>query len=69
MAEVAAKRRGMIRLLPWCGLRGGLALALSLPASAQKSLILNMTCGVAAFSNLVQRSTIGRSSSRRIREG
>jgi len=50
----------MIRLLPWCGLRSGLALALPLPASAEKSLILNMTCGVVAFSNLVQRSTIGK---------
>lgn len=54
-------RRGLTRLLTWAGLRGGLALALamSLPASTEKSLILNMTFAVVAFSILVQGSTIG----------
>jgi len=57
-----ADRRGLTRLLTWGGLRGGLALALamSLPASAEKPLILNMTFGVVAFSILVQGTTIGK---------
>ena len=53
---------GMTKLLTWGGLRGGLALALalSLPESPEKPLILNMTFGVVAFSILVQGSTIGK---------
>lgn len=49
-------------LLTWGGLRGGLALALamSLPQSAEKPLLLNMTFGVVVFSILVQGSTIGK---------
>jgi len=42
---------------PACG--RALAPAMSLPASAEKSLTLNMTFGVVAFSILVQGSTIG----------
>jgi CPA1 family monovalent cation:H+ antiporter len=57
-----ADRFGMTKLLTWGGLRGGLALALalSLPESPEKPLILNMTFGVVAFSILVQGSTIGK---------
>ena len=53
---------GMTKLLTWGGLRGGLALALalSLPESPEKPLILNMTFGVVAFSILVQGTTIGK---------
>jgi CPA1 family monovalent cation:H+ antiporter len=49
-------------LLTWGGLRGGLslALALSLPESSQKPLIVNMTFVVVVFSILVQGSTISK---------
>ena len=52
----------MTKLFTWAGLRGGLALALamSLPESPEKALIVNMTFGVVAFSILVQGSTIGK---------
>ena len=52
----------MTKLFTWAGLRGGLALALalSLPESPEKPLIVNMTFGVVAFSILVQGSTIGK---------
>ena len=54
-------RWGLTRLLTWGGLRGGLALALalSLPDSPTKPLIVNMTFAVVAFSILVQGSSIG----------
>jgi CPA1 family monovalent cation:H+ antiporter len=57
-----ADRFGLTKLLTWGGLRGGLALALalSLPQSPEKPLILNMTFGVVAFSILVQGTTIGK---------
>ncbi len=53
---------GLTKLLAWGGLRGGLALALalSLPDSAHKPLIINMTFAVVAFSVLVQGSTISK---------
>lgn len=52
----------MTKLFTWGGLRGGLALALalSLPDSPEKPLIVNMTFGVVAVSILVQGSTIGK---------
>jgi CPA1 family monovalent cation:H+ antiporter len=57
-----AKRFGLTMLLTWGGLRGGLslALALSLPESPQKPLIVIMTFGVVVFSVLVQGSTMGK---------
>ena len=57
-----ANRNRLTSLLTWGGLRGGLALALalSLPQSPEKLLILNMTFGVVVFSILVQGSTIGK---------
>lgn len=60
--RLQADTRGLTKLLTWAGLRGGLALALaiSLPESAEKPLILNMTFGVVAFSILVQGTTIGK---------
>ncbi|MCH7500054.1 MAG: cation:proton antiporter, partial [Nitrospinae bacterium] len=46
----------------WGGLRGGIsvALALSLPPSPQRELILMMTYVVVVFSILVQGLTIGK---------
>jgi len=53
---------GMTKLLTWGGLRGGLSLALavSLPDSSWKPLILNMTFAVVVFSIVVQGLTIQR---------
>jgi CPA1 family monovalent cation:H+ antiporter len=55
-------RNGVTKLLTWGGLRGGLALALalSLPQSPEKPIIVNMTFAVVAFSVLVQGSTIAK---------
>ena len=51
-----------IKVLTWGGLRGGIsvALALSLPPSPQRELILMMTYVVVVFSILVQGLTIGK---------
>ena len=56
-----ADRNRMTALLTWGGLRGGLAFApvYSLPDTPEKPLLVNMTCGVVAFSILLQGSTIG----------
>jgi len=52
--------RGVVRILTWAGLRGGIsvALALSLPAMPEKNLILTCTYLVVLFSILVQGMTI-----------
>ncbi|MEE8206187.1 MAG: cation:proton antiporter, partial [Nitrospinaceae bacterium] len=51
-----------IKILTWGGLRGGIsvALALSLPPSPERELILMMTYVVVVFSILVQGLTIGK---------
>jgi CPA1 family monovalent cation:H+ antiporter len=51
----------MTRLFTRDGLRGGLALAmaLSLPHSPEKALIINMAFGVVVFSIPMQGSTTG----------
>lgn len=51
-----------IAMLSWGGLRGGIsiALALSLPDSPSKNLILQMTFAVVAFSIIVQGLTISK---------
>ena len=53
---------GLTKLLTWGGLRGGLSLALavSLPESPWKPLILNMTFAAVVFSIVVQGLTIER---------
>ena len=52
----------VIRILTWGGLRGGIsvALALSLPVSETREVILAMTYAVVLFSIVVQGLTIGR---------
>jgi CPA1 family monovalent cation:H+ antiporter len=52
----------VIEILTWGGLRGGIsvALALTLPAGAERDVILFSTYGVVIFSILVQGLTIGR---------
>ena len=53
---------GVTKILTWGGLRGGIsvALALSLPASAERETILTITYCVVVFSILVQGLTIGK---------
>ena len=51
-----------IKILTWGGLRGGIsvALALSIPASAERDLIVSVTYVIVVLSILVQGLTIGR---------
>jgi len=51
---------GLVNLLTWTGMRGGLAvaLAMSLPAGPDRSILLTVTFGIVAFSILVQGLTI-----------
>lgn len=51
---------GVVRILTWAGLRGGIsvALALSLPPSPEKNIILTSTYMVVLFSILVQGMTV-----------
>lgn len=53
---------GTIPVLTWAGLRGGIsiALALSLPPSSERGLILSSTYIIVIFSVLVQGLTIGK---------
>lgn len=54
--------RGMIRMLTWGGLRGGisLALALSLPQFQGRTLVLNAAYAVVIFTIIVQGLTVER---------
>ena len=58
--KIRADLLGLTQLLTWSGLRGGLSLALavSLPDSTWKPLVLNMTFAVVVFSIIVQGLSI-----------
>lgn len=54
--------RGTLPVLTWSGVRGGLsvALALSLPASEERDIVVAMTYSTVIFSVLIQGTTLGR---------
>ncbi len=62
IARYKQKMPHAIRVLTWGGLRGGLAvaLALSLPESPYRNVILMMTYGVVSFSVIVQGLTMNK---------
>jgi CPA1 family monovalent cation:H+ antiporter len=62
---------GVIRILTWAGLRGGIsvALVLSLPGIPEKGLLVTATYAVVLFSILVQGLTIKRVLRRLLAEG
>ena len=62
LPTAASPPHGLIPILVWGGLRGGLALAMALliPPSPQHDRIVAITYGVVAFSILVQGTTLRR---------
>ena len=53
---------GVVKILTWGGLRGGIsvALALSIPAGEARDIILPVTYVIVVFSILVQGLSVGR---------
>lgn len=60
-----------VRILTWGGLRGGLpiAMALTLPDTPNRDIILWMTYSVVVFSIIIQGTTIGRVAGKRTTRG
>jgi monovalent cation:H+ antiporter, CPA1 family len=52
--------RGTIRILTWDGLRGGLSIALALPPSPERDVVIAATYMVVVISVLAQGLTFGR---------
>lgn len=74
LAALAFRRRfapGTLALLTWGGLKGGvsIALALSLPASGPRELLLALTYAVAVFSIVIQGLTLRQVAERLVRKG
>lgn len=57
---------GSWKVLTWGGLRGGISVALALPAGPERNTVVALTYCVVAFSVLVQGLSIGKLTRRAI---